>query len=451
MLATPRPMSRPEFSFPELTPESTLSDLPLHSHQIEATCLGKEVARIFDENPFLPGVILVEHSQLAGLISRRRFLEEMGRPYGLDLFLNRPLRVLYSFVSAKVLVFPGDASILNAARESLTRSLEYLYEPVVVELAPQVYRLLDANHLLLAQAQVHELTRQLLDEKTQAQMLQAEKMASLGRMIAGVAHEILNPVNFIWGNLTYLSNYTQDLIQLLSVYEAEIPELPAKVLEVKDEIGLDFLLQDLPRIITSMKMGSERLKSIAGGLRSFSHANSEGEQKPVNIHDCIDNTLVILNNRIKNTVEMVKEYGDLPAVKCYPGQVSQVFMNIIGNAIDALMEKLAKQASSYEADAAPSWQPQITIKTQLSDGEEVSQDPDAEWVSIQISDNGSGIPPEIQGRIFEHFFTTKPVGEGTGLGLAISHQIISERHKGKIKLRSQIGVGTEFEILLPIG
>lgn len=442
-------------ALPDLTLESTLRDLPLHDYQLDANQPGKEAAGVFDANPFLPGIILLDQGNLVGMVSRRRFLEQMSRPYGLSLFLNRPLTILYSFIAADVSVFSSETLIIAATRQALKRSPEELYEPVVVQLEPQEYRLLDVYQLLVAQSHIHELTRQLLYEQTQAQMIQAEKMASLGRMVAGVAHEILNPVNFIAGNIRYLSSYSQDLIRLLSVYQAEIENPSDTVLKVTQEIDLDFVIQDLTQIIDSMKIGSERLKGIAGSLRNFSHTN-ESDRRPVDIHSCIDNTLLILNNRLKNNIEIVKNYGDIPTLTCHFGQISQVLMNLISNAIDALLEK-SKQypltppiSSEQTTPIEANWEPKITITTEISQSDPGLTE-SGEWVLIQISDNGSGIPKEIQGRIFETFFTTKPVGEGTGLGLAISYQIIVEKHHGKINLKSEINEGTTFEIWLPLG
>lgn len=445
-----------------LTLESTLQELYLHDREIEADSLGKEAAKLFDTNPFLPGIILLEQGQLVGMVSRRRFLEQMSRPYGLDLFLNRPLRILYQFVATEFPVLSINTLIVSAVSEALKRSPEHLYEPIVVQLAPQTYRLLDVHQLLLAQSQIHELAKQLLNEQAQTQMIQAEKMASLGRMVAEVAHEILNPVNFIWGNVSHLSSHIQNLVELLSVYESEISVPSSKITRLKEEVDLDFVLEDLPRIISSMKLGSERLKMIAGGLRNFSHMD-EKQLQPTDLHQCINNTLLILNNRLKGEIDVIKNYGDLPLVNCYSGQLSQVFMNLISNAIDALFEKKSKQnlashiQSQHEAIA---WAPQIKITTEVcsaigktaSTNQELSGDlgVSSSWIAIRIADNGCGIPNDIQQQIFETFFTTKPVGQGTGLGLAISYSIVTEKHHGKLNLKSQPGLGSEFEVLLPL-
>jgi two-component system NtrC family sensor kinase len=444
-----------------LTLESTLQELHLHDRQIEVDNPGKEAAKLFDANPFLPGIILLEQGKLVGMISRRRFLEQMSRPYGLDLFLNRPLRILYQFISTEFPVLTSDTLIVDAVREALKRSPEHLYEPIAVQLDAQTYRLLDLHQLLMAQSQIHELAKQLLNEQAQTQMIQAEKMASLGRMVAGVAHEIFNPVNFIWGNVSHLSNHIQSLVKLLSAYESKIPASSYEILKLKEEIELDFVLEDLPQILNSMKLGSERLKMIAGGLRNFSHMD-EKQLQPADLHQCIDNTLLILNSRIKGEIDIIKSYGNLPLVNCYSGQLSQVFMNLISNAIDTLFEKKAQQNSAFtqvQREEAIAWQPQIEITTEVCSAiaqttppsqEKGSDSAYSDWVAVRIADNGCGIPDDIQKRIFETFFTTKPVGKGTGLGLAISYSIVTEKHHGKLNLKSQLGIGSEFEILLPL-
>jgi len=426
-----------------LTLNSTLQELPLQDCSIESDCPGKEAAQALEANPLLPGFIVTESGKFLGMISRRRFLEYMSRPYGLELFLKRPIRSLYLLAKINTLVFPSNTLIVAAARSCLQRYGELIYEPIVVEVEPKVYRLLDINQLLIAQSHIHELATQVIEQQTKSQMIQTEKMASLGQMVAGVAHEILNPVNFISGNLEYLANYSQDLLSLASAYDSEFTEVTAKIAALREAIELDFLKQDIQKLINSMKLGTERLIKIVNSLRNFSHIG-DGQQKPIDLHECLESTLLILNNRLKYSIKVVKNYSELPPVSCYSGQLSQVFVNIISNATDALMEK--------SSVAPKNWQAEIKISTAIVDLE------NKRWAAVRITDNGPGIPQEIQQRIFETFFTTKPVGKGTGLGLAISHQIVTENHRGKLIVRSQgnkledfsSDVSTEFEIILPL-
>lgn len=275
---------------------------------------------------------------------------------------------------------------------------------------------------------------------TQSQLVQSEKLSSLGLLIAGVAHEINNPVSFIYGNLTHLKNYTQDLLHMVEVYEKNYPEPVAEIEAEKEAIELDFLAKDLPEIIYSMNVGVERISQIVKSLRNFSrHDNSE--MKPVNLHEGIDSTLLILNHRLKGNgkthpIQIVKQYGNLPPVECFSGPINQVFMNIITNAIDALDDWNSRQTFQQISDN-PS---QITICTEVV----------GNFVEIQIADNGPGITEEVKQRIFDTFFTTKPVGKGTGMGLSISYQIIVERHNGELYCTSEVGKGTEFIIKMPI-
>ncbi len=287
--------------------------------------------------------------------------------------------------------------------------------------------------------QLHQTLVQL--QHTQAQLIQTEKMSSLGQLVAGVAHEINNPVNFIHGNLPYISNHTEDLLLLLSLYQQHCPNPGPEVQEQANIIDLDFISEDLPKILSSLKMGTERIEQIVLSLRNFSRID-EAEKKPINIHEGIDSTLLILHPRLKSTstqpgIEIIKKYGTIPLVDCFAGQLNQVFMNILSNAIDAF------ESSETETSFTPS----ITIRTEVVSPEHVASD---KRVRVCITDNGSGIPEGITKRIFDPFFTTKAVGLGTGLGLSISHNIIVEKHGGSIQCLSNLRQGTEFQIELPI-
>jgi signal transduction histidine kinase len=266
-------------------------------------------------------------------------------------------------------------------------------------------------------------------------------MSSLGQMLAGIAHEINNPVNFIYGNIDHAQNYIEALINLLNLYKQEYPQ-PTSLLQQKmAEIDLDFLIVDLPKILSSMSVGADRIRNIVLGLRNFSRLD-ESEMKFVDIHEGIESTLMLLQPRFKEKLGyaqniVIKDYGKLPLVICYASQLNQVFMNIISNAIDALYQH-EQSLSKAEKELYFS---QIKISTAIINND---------WVKISIKDNAMGINPEIKQRIFDPFFTTKPVGEGTGLGLSISYQIIVDKHSGRIECLSEPGMGTEFIIQIPI-
>jgi signal transduction histidine kinase len=291
--------------------------------------------------------------------------------------------------------------------------------------------------------------RQTLRElqQTQAQLIQTEKMSSLGQMVAGVAHEINNPVSFVYGNLTYVNRYIQDLFRLLTLYQRHYTQPDLEIQTCIESIDLNFLTQDLPKILSSMKVGAERIRQIVLSLRNFSRLD-EAEKKPVDIHQGIDNTLLILQHRLRATtdgpfIEVVKRYGTILPVECYAGQMNQVFMNILSNAIDAL-EQASVNLNLQEWGITSR---QITITTELS---RLNSDPTVPSAVIHIVDNGPGIPAEVRDRIFDPFFTTKPVGKGTGLGLSICYQIVVEHHGGLLKCFSKLGQGTEFRIEIPI-
>jgi PAS domain S-box-containing protein len=284
------------------------------------------------------------------------------------------------------------------------------------------------------QQQAQNLENTLLElQRTQSQLIHSEKMSSLGNMVAGVAHEINNPVNFIHGNIIPASEYAQDLLRLVELYQEHFPEPPEEIQAEILAIDLDFIKEDLTKLLQSMRVGTQRIREIVLSLRNFSRLD-EAEFKQVDIHEGIDSTLMILHNRLKSKPDhpeilVVKEYGKLPLVECYPGQLNQVFMNILGNAIEALDEFFVGE------------QGQIVIRSEVRNRNRVA---------ICISDNGRGIPQSVISKLFDPFFTTKDVGKGTGLGLSISYQIIVDRHGGKLSCNSELGKGAEFIIEIPI-
>ncbi|MEG4121363.1 ATP-binding protein [Microcoleus sp. N9_B4] len=275
---------------------------------------------------------------------------------------------------------------------------------------------------------VSEYTQEL--KETQSQLIQTEKMSSLGQMVAGIAHEINNPVNFIGGNIDYANQYIEDLAGLVTLYQEYYPNPPDAILERIEDIELEFLREDLPKTLSSMKMGADRIREIVVSMRNFSRSD-DGKMKSADVHEGIDSTLVILNHRLKQGIQVIKQYGKLPGLKCYPAQLNQVFMNIISNAIDAL-EEVKKGEKGYS--------PTIWVSTEITANN---------TVTVKIRDNGPGIASASAQQIFDPFFTTKSIGKGTGLGLAISYQILAKHH-GKIEVNSQIGQGTEFVITLPV-
>ncbi|MGI0486841.1 ATP-binding protein [Pantanalinema rosaneae CENA516] len=278
-------------------------------------------------------------------------------------------------------------------------------------------------------------------QQTQSQMIQAEKMSSLGQLVAGVAHEINNPVNFIHGNLSHVQEYAEALLNFIQLYQTHYPTPAPEITAEAIAIDLEFVQADLPKTLDSMRLGTDRIRQIVLSLRNFSRVD-EAELKVVDLHEGIDSTLLILQHRLKARPEhpeilVVKDYGDLPLVECYPGSLNQVFMNLFVNAIDALEEKKLHQ-SDHVLQSTPNC---ITIRTAVLANQ---------WVEIAIADNGMGMTETTRNRLFEPFFTTKPVGKGTGMGMPISYQIITEKHHGKLNCFSQVGAGTEFVIQIPV-
>jgi signal transduction histidine kinase len=313
-------------------------------------------------------------------------------------------------------------------------------------LSYQDYRFLAASQedaLRRSEAQAREQAQQLEKalyelQRTQSQLIQNEKMSSLGQLVAGITHEINNPTSFIHGNLHHAKEYVDDLLELLKLYQQALPNPPVEIEDKVEAIDLEFLVEDLPKLLESMRVGAKRVLDIVQSLKNFSRVD-EFQMKAVDIHAGIDSTLVILQNRLDGRVKqrvigVVKEYGILPAVECLPVQLNQVFMNILTNAIEALEELVV-------SGDFPTQNPQIWIRTAVTD---------ANFVTISIADNGPGMTEEVLYKIFDPFFSTKPVGKGTGLGLSVCYQIVVEKHGGELQCISAPGEGAEFAIKIPI-
>ncbi|BAU44373.1 sensor histidine kinase [Leptolyngbya sp. O-77] len=479
-----------------LSSESTLEELPLHDFQADYEQTGLQVAAVFEQHPALPGVVLWDAARFVGMLSRQRLLEYLLRPHGTELFLSRPLKVLHSYACQPPLVLPGHTPILAAAQQVLRRSPDQFNEPIVVQ-ADGAYYLLSPHELNRAHWQIRGIETQVRYERTQVQLIQSEKMAGLGRLVDGVAHEILDPVGFIWGNLSHVSSYAADLLDLVAAYEASLPSVPPAVQQLQHAIELEYVKRDLPQAIASIRAGAERLKNLATSLQNFCHVD-EVYPKPANLHECLDSIVLLLKSRLTGEIDIVCEYGHLPPVPCFIGQLSQVFMNILINAVEALLDSATYQSwvegmgdRPTHAAAGSLRKPQIVITTAIqglsdpspsggtsanpsgaiapADSEpfktttKTAQFPpgstarnERRWVSVRITDNGPGLSPETQQRILESFTVERRAAKETSL--SVSYQIVTAKHGGQFRLKSPAlfptdapaGIGTEFEILLPL-
>jgi signal transduction histidine kinase len=351
----------------------------------------------------------------------------IGSAIGVDEFI---LCMVQSASEPQYLIILGNTAHRAKLFSRVTDEADYLV--VLSNLLAQISGAIGQSLLYQATRDQSETLKATISklQTTQSQLIQTEKMSSLGQLVAGIAHEVNNPVNFISGNLNYANIYTNHLFKLISAYQQSHPESDPAVQSTLEEIDFDFLKTDFPQVISSMQIGANRIREIVLSLRNFSRMD-ESEFKDVNIHEGIDSTLLILQHRLKATHErpmiaLVKQYADLPLIECAAGLVNQVFMNLISNSIDA-MEGVVQS-------------PEIKICTSTENN----------GILIKIIDNGPGIPEHLCHRLFDPFFTTKPVGKGTGLGLSISYQIITEKHAGKLECHSTIGQGTEFWIWLPL-
>ncbi|PZO40609.1 MAG: hypothetical protein DCF19_12025 [Pseudanabaena frigida] len=452
----------------QLALDATISELNLYDTKIDLEQTGAFASQLFKDNPLLPGLVLYEKDNYVGMLSRRRFLECLSRPYALELFTKRPLRVLYEQVQSDILKLQGTMPIVSASQLALGRTNDEIYEPVVVHLDGDIYLVLDVHDLLQAQSYIHELATKLLREQTQTTMFQTEKMASLGQVVAEVSHDIRNPVSAIYGNTECLLTYIEGVMKILRAYEKEYGTSATTVSETLEEVDWDFVRSDLPQVVRSIQSGSRYLRRLVDTLQSLSHMQDHATPESIDLHECIESSLTILSGRIRD-VQIVKSYIDLPKINGYTDRLIQVFMNLLGNALDALAdlkahpelirqrenlilkEEVIPERGNLQTQTEITWQPLLVISSAIAEID------NRNWISVKVADNGLGIPKEIQDRIFDNFFTTKGQGKGTGLGLAICYQIVTQQHKGKLVLRSpylnnhgDVTIGTEFEVLLPI-
>lgn len=396
---------------------------------------GFETCQRLKENPDTHNIPIIFMTALSDAQNKVR-----GLTLGAIDYITKPFQ--HEEVLARVRVH---LQVQNLTR-TLTKQNHLLKDEVEQRQAAEE-KLLEANKALEGmnhqlEERVEERTSDLSDalktlQQTQVQLIQQEKLSALGQLVAGIAHEINNPVNFIHGNIDHASGYADDLLALFNLYEQHYPDPVSDIKEKREEIDVSFLTEDLPKLLTSMQVGTDRIRDIVLSLRIFSRLD-EAEVKDVDVHEGIDSTLLILNSRIKSPtmsdpISIIREYSSLPKVKCYPGQLNQVFMNILSNAIDALEEE-------YESTANQEWQPEIKVITKPVGDDKVN---------IHICDNGPGVPEDLLEKIFDPFFTTKAVGKGTGLGMSISHEIICEKHNGSICCQRIDPRGTEFIITIP--
>ncbi|OKH37271.1 hybrid sensor histidine kinase/response regulator [[Phormidium ambiguum] IAM M-71] len=394
---------------------------------------GFEICQRFKSNPLTTEVPIIFMTALSDPVDKIK-----GMNLGAVDYITKPFR--HEEVLARVKIHLK----IRKLNQSLAKQNQLLKQEIQERIAVEE-RLQKLTEEL--EKRVEERTSKLKQtmydlQKAQVQLVQKEKMSTLGQLVAGVAHEINNPINFIAANLNHAEQYISDLLEHLQLYQEKFPDPGDEIETHAEEIDLDFLQEDLPSLVASMETGTDRIKQISVSLRIFSRSDTTAKVA-VNIHEGIDSTLMILKHRLKANenrpaIEVLKEYGDLPLVECYAGQLNQVFMNLISNSIDAFDEY--SQTNSYtEIEENPNT---IIISTELDEQER--------QILIRINDNGPGMLPEAKAHLFEPLFTTKPLGKGTGLGLSISHQIVVEKHKGQLTCNSVAGKGVEFVIALPL-
>ncbi len=446
--------------------DATLETLPLHAAELDLALPGTVAAEQFNHFPELPGLLLTEQQTLVGVLSRQQFLEFLLRPKACELFLQEPLSVIYCYTRRRPLMFPGETPILVAARAALRQPSELQGEPILVSTV-EGDRLISAHDLNQAHWQIRGIETQVRHERAQAAMLQSQKMAALGRLVDGIAHEIMDPLGFIWGNLSHVDQYCQQLLQLLAAYEAAGaawtgPATLNELQELQEEIELDYLREDLPLTLNSIKSGAARLKQLASSLQNFCHID-EVYPKPADLHGLIDSIVLLLKSRLTTHIQIDCQYDTLPPVPCFAGQLSQVLMNVLTHCVDDLLSAAAGQSAETDfptnalgSPALPlATAPRITITTRLYDANPTVPMGDR-WVVITITDNGPGLPAATLQQIQEAFSIRQRLARETEL--ATCYRLVTAKHGGKFAVRSPAShlepnsqaIGTEFEIQLPL-
>ncbi|MEM9502718.1 MAG: ATP-binding protein, partial [Cyanobacteria bacterium P01_E01_bin.43] len=421
--------------------DSTLQALPLYDAHLDIKTSGRRAAELFNQSPELPGLLLIDQQTAVGVLSRYRFSDYLLRPRGCELFLSEPLSVLYSYARIEPLVFAADTPVLTAAPVALRRPTALQGEPLLVKTAAGD-RLLNSHDLNKAHWQIRGIETQVRYERTQAAILQSQKMAALGRLVDGVSHEILDPLGFVGGNLIHVDHYCRQLLALIAAYEQLLPAQaqPSTLTALKEEIELEFLQTDLPNTLNSVKSGAERLKQLASSLQNFCHID-EVYPKPADVHSLMNGIVLLLKSRLTTQIEVVRHYTSLPPVPCFSGQLGQVLMNVLTHCIDNLLSSAARQAVDAElkpADATTpitaTLAPKITLTTQIDDGIETDVS-SQRWVSIKIADNGPSLPRLIHQDIIDSFTVQQRLERETDL--AVSYRIITAKHGGQFWVRSR--------------